>query len=192
MKRGLVKCFEWSVVGVVLLFTACVKDIDLDQLDAVELSPVYEVAFIFSKIEIPDLGGGRPLPTIGIPIGIVRDTLAYDLLGNEFATKNLDSIALTFEFINLIEKEAVFSFEFLNNSSFQVGQSYSLNIAKGNGKNLEPVVTTKTLVLGKSDIRAITNAKQIATTFIMRQIDNSLTGSMTLRSKGTFYFNYPL
>ena len=190
----MLRIFKYVGFGAVLLTLsiACVKDVDADQLKEVELSPVYEIDFIFSQIQIPDLTGDVPVPPQGIPVVEVRDTLDYDFLGEEFVTENLDSVALTFEFRNTIQRDADFSFEFLNEASMQVGRSFQIEVAQGDGENSAPVLTTETILLTRADITAIANATQLATTFRMTQVDTTLTGLLILRSKGTYYFNYPL
>jgi len=117
MKHYLLIC----VIGILSCFTACVKDIDFDQAENIELRPIVDLDFFYS---IPfDLSVFEFLPPgqQAVPARTESDTLNFDLLGSEFILDNIERVEIDFEVPNSIESEFALEFNFLGENNQSIG-----------------------------------------------------------------------
>ncbi len=176
----------------VWIFSSCVKDVDFDQSEDIVITPVFELAFVYSSFNTKDYEYFNLDPSITIPEVVVDDTLDFDFLSIDFSVDNLEKVELTFEFANTIKRDFEFSFTFLNNENKPVGKVYKMLANSGLGENEEPVITTKIIELDRSTIKTLSTAKRVALSTKVENVNSTLKGKIELRSKGTYFVNYKL
>ncbi len=182
-----------SLYFIVLLpCISCVKDLDLDQVNDVDLRPVYEFDFVFSKLDTSQFVDADLDPSVNIQPPPIRDTLNYDLLSSDFIVDNLERIELTFEFSNTIERDFVFDLGFLNEAEQQIGPSFRIIAMAGNGEGSDPVITTEVIFLDTNDINVLGAATKVTSSIAVGTVNSQLQGVLQLRSKGTYFINYDL
>ena len=130
--------------------------------------------------------------SVFVPELIVNDTLDYDLLSIDFATKHLIKVELTFEFENTIERDFEFHFGFLNSEGERIGPSYHMIADKGNGVDTTPVKTTKLIVMDNVTIDTVESATQLVSSLTLKDVSGTLKGIFELKSKGSYFINYQL
>ncbi len=178
------------IIGIALQLTSCVKDLDLDQIDDVVLTPVYEFDFLFSRIATDQFIDPNTDPTIIIQPPPIRDTLNYDLLSTDFVVDNLERVELTFEFSNTIERDFVFEFGFLNEAGQRIGPSFDIVAMAGNGEGTDPVITTEVIVLDTATINVLGAAAKLVSSISVQNVTSTLQGVLELKSKGTYFIIY--
>ncbi|MDH7444788.1 hypothetical protein [Aquimarina sp. 2201CG14-23] len=184
-------------VGIILMTASCVKDLDLDQLDEVVLTPVFEADFIYSEFDVGDYipAGVPPNTQFTIPPESLRDTINYDLVGTDFAIDNLERVELTIEVRNTIQTTFTLQFQFLTDAGQPIGDLYSVPVAAGLGDGTEPVVSFSVpnpIVLDNATLNQLSTAQKIATEIIVPTLNTDLRGVAEIRSKGSYYVNYEL
>ncbi len=181
--------FFSSGICLLLQFVGCVKDIDFDQINDVELAPVFDVNFVYAKF---DTDVFHQNSTVFVPEVVVKDTMSYDLLGIDFAVKHLEKVELTFEFENTIERDFEFDFGFLNSEGERVGPTYTMIAKQGNGRSTVPVTTIKQITMSGGVIDEVEFATKLVSSLRIHNVTGSLQGVFQLRSKGSYYINYKL
>ncbi len=173
----------------VFQFTSCVDDVDFEQVHLIELNPVYEVDFVYARF---DTDVFHQSSSVFVPELIVNDTLDYDLLGIDFATKHLVRVELTFEFENTIQRDFEFHFGFLNVEGERIGPTYHMIADKGNGGGTSPVKTTRQIVMNNVTIDEVETATKLVSSLRLKNVSGTLKGIFELRSKGSYFINYQL
>lgn len=180
------------IVCLVVCSISCVKDLDFDQAEDVVLTPVFEVDFVYSRVDTDQFIDLDIDPNIVIPEIIVNDTLIYDLLSTDFIVENLERIELTFEFMNTIERDFEFTLGFLDDNDVRIGPFYTMTANAGNGEGTTPIITTEVVVLDNATINVLATTAKLISAIRVQNLDSSLRGILELRSKGTYFINYDL
>lgn len=175
-----------------LVSISCVKDVDFDQAEDVVLTPVYEVDFIYSRIDTGEFIDLDLDPSIIIPSVTERDTLNYDLFGTDFVIDHLERVELSFEFSNTIQRDFTFILGFLDEAEQRIGPTYTLVANAGNGEGTEPVLTTETIILDNATINILSPTQKIITAVTVENLNSGLGGVIEVKSKGTYFINYDL
>ncbi len=175
-----------------LLYVSCVKDVDFDQAEDVVLTPVYEIDFIYSRIDTGEFIDLDLDPSIVIPSVTESDTLNYDLFGTDFVIDHLERVELSFEFSNTIQRDFTVILGFLNEAEQRIGPTYTLVANAGNGEGAEPVITTDTIILDSATINILSPTQKIVTAITVENLNSGLGGVIEVKSKGTYFINYDL
>ncbi|MFC5044196.1 hypothetical protein ACFSTE_12440 [Aquimarina hainanensis] len=181
-----------SMLGMIITMISCVKDVDGSQLEDVVLNPVYELDFMYSRVDTEELIPSGTDPSIVIPELVVSDTLQYDLVGNDFAVDHIERVEIQFTIDNTIQREFELMFAFLNDGNQQVGPSYTILIDPGLGPDTAPVRTTAEIVMDNETIRTLRDASQLTSSIRVENVSSNLIGVLELKSKATYYINYQL
>lgn len=171
---------------------SCVKDVDFDQREDIVFTPVYEVDFIYSRLATSQFIDSGIDPAFVVPEVIKDDISDFNFLGENFPVNDLERLELTFEFTNTIVRDLGFDFGFLNNSGQRIGPLYSMIANSGKGAGIDPVVTTKVIVLDKTTINTLRDATKLFSSIKVQNVNSDLQGVLELRSKGAYFFKYKL
>jgi len=185
------------ITGIFLLTVSCVKDLNFDQLDEVEIAPVFEVDFFYSRFNTEDYLPEDVFidPSIIIPPISLQDTVNYDLISSSFSGENLEKIELMMEVRNTIESEFIMQFQFLTDNDEPLGTLYAIDIQEGVGSGTNPVssfLLPDPTVLDTNTLNQLANAKKIAVEIITPSLNSNLKGTLDVRSKAAYYINYKL
>ena len=90
--------YKILLLAISLMFFACTKDVDFNQINDLELNPVIESSLIFF-----DEPANRFLEN-GNEVLITQDFIIIDIFNNEFVVDNLVKVDLVFETENSINQ----------------------------------------------------------------------------------------
>lgn len=170
----------------------CVRDVDFDQAEDIVLRPVFEIDFIYSEFDTDDFVSADLPPNIPINPPPIVDIAKFDVLGNEFATENLEQVDLTFEIRNSFAIPITFSFQFLGGGSEPIGTTYSITVAPGNGEGAPSVLTNAVFSLDKETLNTLSNSEQIRSEIRILNANSSTRGRISLKSAATYFILYPI
>lgn len=166
------------------ILTSCVNDIDLDQAENLQLSPVVESNLAYFNIE-----ASRFLDDSNNEINTIQDYTDIDLFTDEFTSDNLIRTELLFEFTNSLSRAVNLTMSFLDESDNVV---HIISVVVAEGSVATPVVTTHTEVFENSDLDNLKLTKKLQFTITLQAGVTPMVGNegeLKLRSKGTFFFN---
>ena len=176
MKKNLYLLF--LVTSVLFLFNACVKDTDFNQTDAIELTPLVELDFIFFNIN------SQNFTDIDANNLIVSDTTNYDFLNSEVATEAIIRADFYFKNTNSFPISLITEYQFLNDAN-EIQYEVSIPIQDGNTVN--PVITEFTEIIENNDLIDFMMATKVVVNTIANTSLNNIDGNLDLQSKATYY-----
>ncbi|NER15148.1 hypothetical protein GWK08_16960 [Leptobacterium flavescens] len=170
------------VLGIMLLGSSCVKNVDFDQADDLRLTPVVDVSLLFFE-ETPDrfLINGVELTN-----GFISDTTDIQVLDDSFIVESLIRAELEFEFTNSVDRAFRAEVVFLDTDTTPI-HSFDIDIPATQTE----ITVTHTENFTEGNIDTITATTQMVVNFFLlpggQPITEETQGSLKLRSKGTFY-----
>lgn len=173
-----------------IFLTSCVKDVDLDQLENVLLTPVFELDFIYAEFDTDDFVDPGLPPGIPITVPPIVDTINFDLVGTEFAVENLERIDFTFEIANTFQTGFEFEFQFLNAAGQPIGALYFINVLAGNGEGEAPVITREVISLDNATLNSLINTAQLGTEIRILNANSDLRGRIEVKSIAAYYIAF--
>ena len=170
------------ILGIVALAISCVKNVDFDQVNDLQLTPVFDVSLLFFE-ETPDRFIADDMEVIG---NFISDTTDLVISENSFVIENITRAELEFEFTNTISRNFRAEVVFLNAERVPI-RTIDLNIPE----NQAGSATTHIENFPKEDINVIAATAQLVINFFLlpggEAITRNTQGILKLRSKGTFY-----
>ncbi|ALJ06150.1 hypothetical protein APS56_13875 [Pseudalgibacter alginicilyticus] len=166
------------------LFVGCTKDVDFNQVNDFEVSPIVETSLIFFNASAGEFFIG------GNELSIVQDFVVLEVFNNSFIDDNLIKSEFVLETINSINRAYDLQIDFVNNTD-QLLHSFTVT-APASPTNTE-VTTKHTEVFEGSSLVAFKRTTKLVYTLTMLPglpIDANTMGKIDLKSKGVFYFNY--
>lgn len=183
MKKQILKVFL-CLIAFSLVFVSCTKDVDFDQANDLEISPVIESSLFHFKGTAGNFFiGGSEEATVG-------DFVELDIFNNEFINDNLIKAELEFEIVNSINRGYQVTVEFFDESSITPLHSFTFS-ADPSPSNLE-LLTLYTEVFEGNELLALKASVRLEFTLTMlpgAPINSSTPGKISLKSKGVFYLN---
>lgn len=171
--------YKILLLAISLMFFACTKDVDFNQINDLELNPVIESSLIFF-----DEPANRFLEN-GNEVLITQDFIIIDIFNNEFVVDNLVKVDLVFETENSINRRFDLQIDFFDNSG-QLQHSFSITQEPLSNNNYTAVFEDDTL-------DALKNTTEIVFTLRLSPgnppINETTPGTIKLKSKAVFYFN---
>jgi hypothetical protein len=110
----MIKQFSLYILVTVALnfaFISCTKEIDFNQVNDIEVSPVFEISLIHFDAQASDFFVG------GSELAIVQDFVLLDVFNNSFINENLVKAEFVLETINSINRSYSLQIDFLNDSN---------------------------------------------------------------------------
>lgn len=172
------------LVGVVVFFTSCVKELDFNQADQLELTPAYSVSLV--NFEVPQTLLINPVT--GVEQVSITDKSDFLVFNNSVAQENLDRVVFNIEISNPFDRDFNLTLRLLDENDVETYQPIVLNVEANNTDFKHEEVI---LLANNSDVL---NSEQIETTIELTpsnggsMIDINDPKILTFKSAGTFYF----
>lgn len=176
MKKNIYLLFLFSAV--LLLFTACIKDTDLEQTDDIVLSPTLELDFLFFDIN------SESFTDIGVNNLAITDTTNLDFLNDEIAVDNLIKADFFFKNTNSFPIQFTTQYQFLDENN-EIHYEILIPIDAGTINN--PVVTEHTEIIEEDGLVNLTMAEKVVVNILANSSVDNLEGNLNVQSKTTYY-----
>ena len=181
MKKNLNLIF--SLLLLLLFFTACVKDTDFDQAENIALTPIVELNLIHF-----DLGADSFFDeTTSTEILTVRDTTEIRFLNDEEIQESLISAEFYFKFTNSIPRDFLVNFQFLSEMN---DTTYVTQTPVSQGSIQEPTITEFVELVAGDEIIELTKANKVIVSVTIPSADENLEGNLNLQSKTTYILEF--
>ncbi len=165
------------------LFNSCVKNTDFEQANEIAFTPEIEANLIYFDLSANtffDANNGTPDITI-------RDVTELEFLDSEEITGNIQKIEFFFDFNNSIQRVFNVKFEFLDKDDVV---TYTMETEVSASNSGVPVRTVYIEVVESQDVRAIEGSRKMAAIITIPESNASLTGTIKLQSKATYFIEY--
>lgn len=165
-----------SVCGTMV---SCLKDVDFDQVNEFEMSPVVESSLVYSEIPVPVVDN--------IPFSLVlSDTTRIELFSGSFSVDNLEKAELYFETLSTVSQPLSVEIQLLDDY-YTVLEELSMSLPPSNGSEES---SGAELIYTEENIEMLTNVTQIIFYITIPYLENSNEEAyVKLKSKGTFYLH---
>ena len=184
--------YSFSIIILLFICTSCVQDIATGNINKLELTPIFEADFIYSKRESYDFKNLDSKQDFIIPELIERDTTRFPILGNSNLISKIKQIEFYFEIRNSINDDFEIELKYLSESNELINNPIRIAVKKGNGPNTPFVTSTAIDFLDTQEVQNLSSATKVVTTISATNIKSNASGSFELRSKGTYYILYEL
>ncbi|NMH87770.1 hypothetical protein [Flavivirga algicola] len=182
MQKQIIK-YSFLVVAISLSLLSCVKDVDFDQADDFEISPVVESSLIFFE------GQANRFLLNTNEIVSIKDSVTVEFFNSNFIVDNLIKSEFVFEAVNSISKEFQVRVDLINDLELQV---HSFTLTASPSTNGNDVLSDHTEVFENDKLEALKNTSKIVFTLSLlsgETINQSTLGRIKLQSKAVFYLN---
>lgn len=180
MKKPLI-CISFlsAVFFFILLFTSCVKDVDLDQYNEIAIKPKAALDLVFFELTSEDFSNHNN------DLRAADDT-RLDFLDDDYIQNNLLRTDLNFRFTNSFETEFVAVVRLLSESN-AVQHEIQIPIPAGTGTS--PAKVDFTDIIYENQIGKIRRSIKISVE-IITQDSTVMDGELQLQSRALFYFEF--
>lgn len=166
-----------------MCLSSCTKDIDFDQANNFQVSPVLESSLIFLNEPASQfIENGEELATI-------QDEVLITIFNDQFIQDNLQKAEFVFEISNSINRGYSLRVEFLDEID-QLLHVMSIQISAST--NNQPILQTHIETFEGTSLLALMNTKKMDFTLNLEPgepLTENSPGEIILKSKGVFYFN---
>lgn len=160
------------------ILMSCVKDVDFDQVDEFEMTPVVESSLVHSELPVPVLDS--------VPFTLtISDTTQIELFSNSFSVDKLEQAELYFETLSTVSQSLSVEIHLLDDNYTVLDElTFSLSAASEG----EEETASAELEYSEERINTLTNATQVIFYITIPDFGNrNEEAYVKLRSKGTFY-----
>lgn len=164
----------------ILLFTSCVKDVDLDQYNEIVIPPEAALDLVYFTLKSEDFTGST-----GDRL-LAADVTRLDFLDDDYIQNNLVRADLNFKFINSFEREFEAVIRLLSEGN-AVQHEILIPIPASTGGSPEIVEILD--IINEDQIQKIRRSIKIS---VEISTENSafVDGELSLESKGFYYFEF--
>ncbi|NCO63193.1 MAG: hypothetical protein GW839_05600 [Flavobacteriales bacterium] len=180
-----IKVFKYLIITliIVLVSTSCTKEVDFNQVNNIQLTPVIESSLVF--INEP---ANRFLVN-GTEISGLQDSANIDVFNDEFVIDYLEKAEFLFQTTNSINRGFQVQVDMLDDFN-QIRHTFSFSsVASPDNSD---VVNEHIEVFEGNFLTALKNTTKLVFTLNIlsgEPINQSTPGRIILKSKGTFYLN---
>lgn len=150
---------------ILLTLSSCIKDVDYDQLDNIDLEPTMKVALVYANLT------GSDFQTTSYQ----SDITEFDVFDNDYAQDDVVKLDLLFGFENNFNKDFDISFEFLDKDLNLVT---TLNFLSKMGTTLD-----KTVVFEDTNLKQLLQARAIRVSIQMVSSSAITSSEMSFKFK---------
>lgn len=169
--------------GLLIVNVGCTKDIDVGQVNDLVLAPVMESSLIYM-----DEPATRFLVE-GTEVSAIQDSVNMDVFQYSFTNDYLIKAIFFFETRNAINRAFEVRVDFLDDfEQLQHTFSFSSEASPTNS----PIITEHEEVFENASLESLKNTTKLVFTLMIQPgepINENTLGSISLKSKGTFYLN---
>ncbi len=165
----------------VLVCVSCTKDVDFNQINDLQITPVFESSLVF--IDEP---ANRFLVN-GNEISYLQDSVNIDFFNDSFVVDNLVKAEFLFETTNSINRSFIVEVEMYDDGN-QLQHSFSFSSSES--PDHSPLVTEHLEVFENDTLEALKNTTKLVFTLKIlpgESINETTLGRIKLKSKGAFY-----
>ncbi|MGZ0015044.1 hypothetical protein [Yeosuana sp. AK3] len=180
-----IKVFKYLIITliIVLVSASCTKEVDFNQVNNIQLTPVIESSLVF--INEP---ANRFLVN-GTEISGLQDSANIDVFNDEFVIDYLEKAEFLFQTTNSINRGFQVQVDMLDDFN-QIRHTFSFSsVASPDNSD---VVTEHIEVFEGNSLTALKSTTKLVFTLNIlsgEPINQSTPGRIILKSKGTFYLN---
>ncbi|KAA5828133.1 hypothetical protein FPF71_04670 [Algibacter amylolyticus] len=171
------------VLSLAMCFWSCTEEIDLNQAEDLELSPVIENSLLFFEAPASEFFEG------GTEVNESSDFIEVDIFKNSFNRSHLIKAEFVFEVVNSIDRSYELQIDFLDDLD-QLVHTFSFE-ASASPDNSE-IYTKYTEVFEGNTLRALMVTGKLSFTITMQpgdEVNENSPGRINMQSKSVFYFN---
>jgi hypothetical protein len=167
----------------IALTFSCIKDVDLNQADDIQLAPVVETNLVFFTLDGSDFFDSETQSERLV----VTDTTEIRFLDDTFMQEGLERAEMLFQFTNTISRNFIADFSFY---STEGELHYSIVFPVNAGFELNPQVTYHEEIIEGTAIEALTQTSILVVTMSIESSEENLPGELKLQSTATFYITF--
>ncbi len=182
MQKHIIKYSFLIIIACLSLFS-CVKEVDFDQADDIEISPVMESSLIFFE------GQANNFLLNGTEIISIKDSLSINFFNSEFIVDNLIKADFEFEAINSINKEFQIHVDLIDDAEQLL---YTFMVPALPSTDGSDFISTPKEEFEGDKLEALKKTSKIVFTLSLLPgeiINETTLGRIQLKSKAVFYFN---
>ncbi|MDD7886419.1 hypothetical protein [Flavivirga sp. 57AJ16] len=175
--------YSFLVIILYLIFFSCTKEIDFDQADDFEISPVMESSLVF--FDEP----ANSFLLNNTEIISIKDSIKIDFFNNEFIVDNLIKADFVFETTNSINKGFQLQVDFINDTEEQL---HTFTIRVSPSSDGSDVLSNHVEEFEGDTLTALKSTRKLVFTLSLLPggpIDQTTRGRIKLESKAVFYLN---
>ncbi|MGS2763935.1 hypothetical protein [Sinomicrobium sp. M5D2P9] len=181
MIRSRIIYIVFLLLTVCSTMVSCLKDVDFDQVNQFEMSPVVENSLVYSELPVPVVDS-IPFP---YPL-VLSDTTRIELFSSSFSVDNLDKAELYFETLSTVSQPLSVEIQLLDDH-YTVIEELSMSLLSSDGEEESSGVE---LIYTEENMEKLTNVTQIIFYITIPYFGNRNEGAyVKLKSKGTFYLH---
>ncbi len=168
----------FSLIFVMLFFSACIKDTDFNQTDDILVTPIVELDFLFYNLN------SESFTDFGVNNLILSDTTNFNFLNDDFVVDNLIRAEFFFKYTNSLPVDFITEYKFLDENN---NPHYEVIIPVGAGTVATALIVEHIENIEGDDIIALTNAEKVVVNIMASAPVDNLEGNLKLQSKTTYY-----
>lgn len=160
-----IKPIIYLLIFSTLFFTSCVKDVDFDQIDNIEITPVVKASLIYFDVTVSDFEVSS----------FNTDVTEFHLFDSNTIQNDVTKIDLIFDIENTFNKNFNIIYSFLND----LGEVVSvIDLLSQSNTNLNEIITFE-----NQELQNLLSAKAIVVSVTIIQNSNPTTPQMNLNFK---------
>lgn len=165
---------------VLIFFTSCVKDVDIDQFEEIVIPPSATIDLVYF-----DLGFGDFTDSSGSAKS-AKDELRLEFLDDDYIQTGLKSAEFNVVFTNTLDQALIATFRFESESR---DLQYSFSVPIPAGSEASPTIVNYTEIVPESEISKIKSSIWFVTE-ITSTGSVPTKGGLKLESKGLYNFEF--
>ncbi len=181
MKMSLKKTLsKIAFLTILLVFSSCVKDVDLDQAEDIVLTPEAAIDLVYFTITSEDFSPGPGL------VDTARDETRLDFLDDDYIQNSLVQADFNFRFTNTFESPLTATIKFVSPGN---AVQHTIIIPVPQGSIGSPATVDFTEIINENQINRVRRSIKVSIE-ITRHEPLAVEGSLQLESKGFYYFEF--
>lgn len=167
----------------IALSLSCVKDVDFDQIEDIQLTPIVESNLVFFTLQGSDFFDSQTQ----LERLVVTDTTEIRFLDDTFMQEGLYRAEMNFHFTNTISRDFIADFSFY---SIDGELYYSIVFPVNSGFEFNPQETHHEEIFEGAAIEALTQTSVLVVSITIDSSEEDLSGELKLASTATFYMMF--
>jgi len=165
-----------------ICFSACVKDLDFDQAEDIELEPAIAISLLNFDFGVSDINSLFNLIDLSIPIvGEVTDEIVFSSFEDDFFQEDLDRIVPVIEGSNGFDVDFAIVLAFLDEFG---NEMYSTEEVIIPANSVGPYFAEEVVILNNPDIL---NSTKVVGTLILQGVVNPSEGDRVVVNTGAIF-----
>lgn len=173
--------FKIGLLFLLISLVSCVKDVDMDQYEEIVIPPTAAIDLIYFDLSLEEfsVGSGGNLRAV--------DESRLDFLDDDYIQTGLMRADFNFRFINTFENSFTANFLFRSPTN-AIRHQIQIEIPAGSVNS--PAVVDYTEIIDITQIEKIRKSIKVSVEIDMQEDPIATDGSLQLKSKGTYYFEF--